>query len=128
MRSFKMIGMAALLLASTSLGACTSHGAIGGTPGTTDSTTQVSQIVQQIQATAVQVCSFQPTIATVTNIIGTFTSAGSVIGSVNDIAGQICSAISVPKSSRRGGAAPAFCTAGAMGEKCVAIHGKWVGK
>lgn len=123
-RMFRMAASVTMMLASTALVAC---GNVPGgvTPATGDTGTQVSQIVQQIQAAAVKACQFQPTFSTVTNIVASFTSVGAEISSVNDVAAQICAAIAVPKSARRGGAAPAFCTSGVMGEKCVAIHGKW---
>lgn len=115
-----MIGIVAS--AAIALGACANQpgGGVPGAPATQDA----GQIINQVRDTAVQICAFQPTVATVTNILGTFTSAGGAIASANEIASQICSAISVPRSAKRGASAPAFC---GPDKRCVAIRGKWVG-
>lgn len=123
MRHIRNLACAALAVAAMGLGACANgQGGVPGAPGTPD----VGAIVSEIQQAAVTACSFQPTIATVSSIIGTFTSVGAQIDSVNQIAAQICAAIAVPKSARRGGAAPQFCDGPAR--QCVPIHGKWVGR
>lgn len=124
MRYIRIALVAASLVSALGVAACANMP--GGAPGDPTTGTDISQIVKNIQTATVTACAFQPTISTVSSIIGTFTGAGQAIAAANDIAAQICSAIAVPKSARRGGAQPQFCSD--MGGRCVAIHGKWVGR
>jgi hypothetical protein len=122
-RSVLIIGVA---LASLSLAACGDipGGPVApGSPAVPPAQNQVDQIISQVQQAAVTACQFQPTISTVSSIIGTFTSVGAQIASVNDLAARICSAIAVPRSAKRGASKPTFC---GPDKRCVAIHGKWV--
>lgn len=86
----------------------------------------VSQIISQVQQAAITACAFQPTVQTVSSIIGAFTSVGAQIASVNQLASQICAAISVPKSQKRAAGVPQYCIQETG--KCVPIRGKWVGR
>lgn len=123
MRS-RLIVIGIVAAAAVALGACAQQPGGPVAPGA-PTTQNAGEIINKVRDTAVQLCAFQPTVATVTNIIGTFTSAGGAIASANEIASQICSAISVPRSAKRGASAPTFC---GPDKRCVAIRGKWVGR
>lgn len=61
----------------------------------------VTDAIKQVQTTATQICSFQPTVNTVASLLN-FVGV-PYIGMASDIAQQICSAVTA-KSARRGGA------------------------
>jgi len=68
----------------------------------TSMTTEVNAAI----AKAIQICGYQPTFATVTNIIATFIPGASPISAIADQVGRaVCSAVTA-KGARYGGAAP----------------------
>lgn len=93
--------------------------ALGGCAGVPlpDIQTKVDTTVAQIQSIAVQICRFEPTIATVTRIIATLAGAGEFGTTATAVANSICAAVTA-KSVRRGGKGPTF--------RGVAIRGRFV--
>jgi len=66
----------------------------------------IANEVTNITAAAIAICGFQPTAATITNILATFIPGASPITNIiNQVAGSICNAVTT-KSARYGGAAP----------------------
>jgi len=66
----------------------------------------VATEVANITATAITICGFEPTAATVTNILATFIPGASPIAAiVEQVAQSICNAVTA-KGGRYGGAAP----------------------
>src|ERR1017187_1481286 len=66
----------------------------------------ISTEVTNITAAAVAICGFEPTAATVTNILATFIPGASPVAAiVNQVAGSICNAVTA-KAVRLGGIAP----------------------
>lgn len=102
MRKFLLM---APVVGALSLGGC---GTTGNTPA------DIQQLILQVQAAAVQVCSFLPTAETITAII----SAGNpVVGTATAVANAICAAVTA-KSARLGETAPQV--------NGVPIHGTFV--
>ena len=68
--------------------------------------TKVVPEVTKIMTSAVAICGFEPTAATVAAILASFIPGASPIASiVNQVASSICNAVTA-KSARYGGAAP----------------------
>lgn len=109
-RLYQLLTVSALAL---SLSACATAPATIGT-----ATSQTSAVITAIQQAAVEACSFLPTAATVTNIIGAATGVGAETTLASTIAAQICAAVSPTASAKRGGAAPTVYG--------VVVHGRFV--
>jgi hypothetical protein len=87
--------IAGTLASSLALGGCA-----------TGTSANVAAEIAAVQQTAVQVCGYLPTIATVTGILSTFVPGASPINDVAvQVAQAICGAVTA-KSARRGGGAP----------------------
>ena len=73
-------------------------------PGTDPITgNPIATEVTNIQAIAVQICAFEPTVATVTGILATFVPGASPVAAItNQVAQSICSAVTA-KAGRLGG-------------------------
>jgi len=107
----KLISMGALAL---SLAGCATT---GGAPAT-----DVSSFIAQVQATTAAVCAFEPTAATVADIIGTISgpAGAGIAATASGIAAAICNAVAPPPASGRLRAAGPPTVAG------VVIHGKFL--
>ena len=62
-------------------------------------------------------------------IIGTMAGVGAELQMANEIAAEICAAIAVPRSARRGGPLPVYTIRTDDGKiLSVPIHGHWTGQ
>jgi hypothetical protein len=52
--------------------------------------------VKKVQETAVNICKFEPSFQTVTNI---FNSGSPLLDSIQEIAGAVCNAVNTPRSA-----------------------------
>lgn len=86
-----------LVLAALALGGCSTVPGVDPITGN-----PIATEVANIQAQAVQICAFEPTAATVTNILATFIPGASpVTAIINQVAQSICGAVTA-KSFRIG--------------------------
>lgn len=98
------------------LGAGCAPGVNGGPP-TIEIPTIDPGTVTQIQTAATQICGFVPTVATVLNIITTFTGGSGVVAAADQIAQGICGAVTA-KGARLG-------ARGGPRYRGVALHGSF---
>jgi hypothetical protein len=119
----------AALFGAMALGGCATSGVLPGigvntTPGNVlASNADVEAGILAVRAQAVKLCAFQPTVATVSNLVASIGNVfvpgiGLVATTVNSIAGSICGAVTA-KSVRRGGSLPSV--------RGVPIKGRFVG-
>lgn len=88
--------IAALVLAA-SLAGC----------ATTPTSTTTAAVVTQVQQATVAACGFLPVASVVANVIASFAGGSSVVGIVEQVAQEICTAAASLKSARlRGQRAP----------------------
>lgn len=90
-----MRNLALCLALSSALAGCATSDTGGGVPSIDPAA------ISQIQADAVQVCGFEPTAATVINIIAAIAGAGPVASMVTNAADAICKAVTA-KAARPG--------------------------
>ncbi len=104
------------------LTACVLAAAIGLSGCVTTGNNQLDNLVAQVQLAAVNLCRFEPTIATVVSILNA--QAGATI---DGIARQICAAVEVPAAAlsvRASGAKPSRVIT--VGRKRITVRGHFV--
>ena len=100
-----------VLCAALSLGGCATTG--------TGGTTSVSSTAAQVQAAAVMVCGFLPTVASVSSILAALIPGGGAVEQlVASAADQICAAVLPAKSGKLGAKVPTV--------HGIVVHGRFV--
>lgn len=88
-------------LLAASLAGCASNGTLQIPTALTPPA--IATDIQQIQSVAQGICGWREPLSVIAQIVATFTGGGAAIGTVNQVAQQICATVAVaPHAARRG--------------------------
>jgi len=92
---FRKLIISAVACASLALGGCATDG------GGTQIANNISQAVQQFQATAAKICGYVPQVSVAAQIVGTLAGQGDLVSAITSAASEFCSVVTA-KSAAKG--------------------------